>query len=80
MIMTTLPKKCNPCIDCPDRKVGCHGKCDKYKKFKDKMNKMRKEERSYHSIRSYRTAKIYQNGYSVKKNRKKSTLKSINKS
>lgn len=22
-----------PCKDCPDRVVGCHSKCEKYKKF-----------------------------------------------
>ena len=22
-----------PCLDCPDRAVGCHGKCEKYKEF-----------------------------------------------
>jgi hypothetical protein len=22
-----------PCKDCPDRKVGCHSSCDKYKSF-----------------------------------------------
>ena len=25
----------SPCKDCPDRQLGCHGKCDKYKDFKE---------------------------------------------
>lgn len=24
-----------PCLDCPDRTVGCHATCEKYKKYKD---------------------------------------------
>lgn len=28
-----------PCKDCPDREVGCHGKCDKYAQFKEERNK-----------------------------------------
>lgn len=23
-----------PCKDCPDRKLGCHGKCDKYSEYR----------------------------------------------
>ena len=25
----------NPCRECPDREVGCHGKCEKYAAWKD---------------------------------------------
>lgn len=35
------------CIDCKDRKVGCHSNCEKYKKFKKYRNNIlekRKEE------------------------------------
>lgn len=28
------PHKC-PCYECKERSVGCHGKCEKYKKFID---------------------------------------------
>ena len=79
MIMTSLSKKDNPCIDCINRRIGCHGSCSQYKEFKIKMSDMRKKEKEYHSTRSYRTADIYQNGYSIHKNQKKSILKSISK-
>lgn len=26
-----------PCKDCQDRQVGCHGKCNKYKKYKKEL-------------------------------------------
>lgn len=35
-----------PCINCCDREVGCHSKCDKYKKFRsdlDEKNRINKE-------------------------------------
>lgn len=41
-----------PCIDCCDREVGCHSKCDRYKKFrsdldeKNRINKERKDRQS----------------------------------
>lgn len=28
-----------PCKDCPDREVGCHGKCESYAQFKAERNK-----------------------------------------
>lgn len=27
-----------PCINCCDREVGCHSKCDKYKKFRSDLD------------------------------------------
>lgn len=24
-----------PCLDCPDRAVGCHGKCERYKAWQE---------------------------------------------
>lgn len=45
--MSDLP----PCKDCPDREVGCHDKCERYKKWKrytderrEIINKNREEE------------------------------------
>lgn len=35
--MSELPV---PCCDCTDRRVGCHGKCDKYKKFRKELKHM----------------------------------------
>lgn len=27
-------KKVSPCMDCRDRAVGCHGRCERYKEWK----------------------------------------------
>ena len=27
----------NPCKDCADREVGCHGKCEKYKAYRHEL-------------------------------------------
>lgn len=29
-----------PCHYCKDRKVGCHGKCDKYKEYRKVVDRM----------------------------------------
>lgn len=29
-----------PCHGCSDRRIGCHGKCDKYKQFKEAVEHM----------------------------------------
>lgn len=28
----------SPCYNCPDRKAGCHSKCEKYAAWKEKAN------------------------------------------
>ncbi len=38
-----LPKAA--CIDCETRKLGCHGKCEKYKEFKDELDRIREAKR-----------------------------------
>ena len=30
-----------PCLDCPDRKVGCHGGCPKYAEYKIEVDESR---------------------------------------
>ena len=38
----------NPCKrGCPDRAVGCHGWCEKYKLFCEKNEKLREEEKKW---------------------------------
>lgn len=44
-----------PCLNCQDRKLGCHSKCKEYKNFrklKDKENDRRKRE-AYKHGRNY---------------------------
>ena len=36
--------KISPCKDCPDRKTGCHSKCQKYIEY-DSANKARRGKR-----------------------------------
>ena len=35
----------SPCMDCPDRHEGCHGKCEDYKAYKAAKEKARENER-----------------------------------
>lgn len=60
----------SPCKDCPDREVGCHGRCDKYQEYVKKkdelMAKYKKEnylqrelaEDKYNQMARMRKAKI----------------------
>lgn len=34
------------CIDCKDRKVGCHGTCEKYKKWKESVDNNNEKRRT----------------------------------
>lgn len=34
----------NPCKDCQDRKVGCHGNCQPYKEWHEAYTNFKKEE------------------------------------
>lgn len=41
----------SPCKDCPDRVVGCHGKCEKYKAYRvevDNLYRLRAEKNYAH--------------------------------
>ena len=51
-------KKKSSCLNCPDRKVGCHGKCDKYKKFQNNVSKLRKAQRGGMEYRSAKYEKL----------------------
>lgn len=42
-----------PCLNCNDRVVGCHGKCEKYKSYRDKIDKIHKENRKNTDINLY---------------------------
>ena len=32
-----------PCKNCPDRELGCHGKCEKYQEYRTKVNEYNKK-------------------------------------
>lgn len=31
-----------PCKDCPDRFIGCHDECEKYKSFREELERCKK--------------------------------------
>lgn len=39
----TMPVASSPCLDCPDRVIGCHGDCEKYKAFKEERLELNRE-------------------------------------
>lgn len=43
----TKPK--TPCYGCPDRAVGCHGRCGRYAKFREGLNSWNDKNRVYHT-------------------------------
>ena len=48
----------SPCKDCPDRKVGCHGSCEKYARAKaayaEKAEEVFKVKRTYDDFDDYK--------------------------
>ena len=48
MILATLSKEKSSCYNCNDRRVGCHSKCDRYKKFRDDISTLRNVQRYGH--------------------------------
>lgn len=40
------PSKNCPCMDCPKRELGCHGKCPAYATFKAEVEEIRERERT----------------------------------
>ena len=39
----------SPCKDCQDRKVGCHGSCEKYKDFHERLRADRQKRREVYA-------------------------------
>lgn len=42
-----------PCNNCADRKVGCHGECEKYMAFVEANNERRNRERKEKELYAY---------------------------
>lgn len=69
-------KNDNPCFNCPDRHVGCHGKCERYQNWNTEHIKNREEYREkkaafmrdegYHVDTSKRLNQRKKRGYSGK--------------
>lgn len=45
----------NTCYDCPDRYIGCHSSCEKYKKFKNKLDIAKKNKNKDLAYRRYKS-------------------------
>jgi hypothetical protein len=41
-----------PCYECPDRAVGCHGKCERYIGWSEEYKKDKEPERSEKRVRN----------------------------
>lgn len=37
----------NSCINCKYRKIGCHNKCDSYKKYKEEIERINKNRKTF---------------------------------
>lgn len=51
-----------PCLNCTDRKLGCHGSCERYKEFQEKNEEIKAKERAekdiYAGYRDYKEEKF----------------------
>ena len=41
-----MKEKNNPCFNCPDRSIGCHGKCEKYQTWNAAHIELNRQKRS----------------------------------
>ena len=73
-IMVT-PKN-NPCFNCLSRHIGCHSKCEKYKKFKETVEVFREMQKRSKRYRSDRATQIYSEGYGSSR---KNSIKALGK-
>lgn len=48
----------SPCKECPDRKIGCHSKCEKYLKYRAKYDEINNKVRMYKLHGSERSSAI----------------------
>ena len=59
-MLPSLPKSYSSCLNCKDRKIGCHSKCEKYKNFKKALDHLRKNQCNGMEYRSDKIEKIKQ--------------------
>ena len=51
------------CYKCPDRKVGCHGYCEKYKELKEYYEEVRKQRSHATDFHIYSVRTIMKNKF-----------------
>ena len=51
------------CFQCPDRKVGCHGKCEKYKELKAYYEWIRKQKGYENEFHDYAVKTAMRNSF-----------------
>lgn len=54
----------NPCKDCEEREVGCHGKCEKYQAYRSDLDQVKQV------IRTQKETEAVADGYVVEMRRK----------
>ena len=42
-----------PCHHCPDRKVGCHSECHRYKVYQEQIDDLKKKKRVENDFKEY---------------------------
>lgn len=47
-----------PCLNCPDRHVGCHGRCEKYQSWNAEHQEYLKVKRQQEAINIYNAGKV----------------------
>lgn len=54
----------NPCKDCEDREVGCHGRCEMYQAYRSELDQVKQV------IRTQKETEAVTDGYVVEMRRK----------
>lgn len=49
------------CLDCEDRYLGCHDKCEKYKRFKELNEQQKTMEAEYYKKHGVKDFRYYRN-------------------
>ena len=64
------------CINCKDRKVGCHSICEKYLNEVKENEKLKEKKRIENNIRGYISTKYSKiRDYNIKNNKKKGRIR-----
>ncbi|MGN0733705.1 MAG: hypothetical protein ACI4LC_05985 [Emergencia sp.] len=56
-----------PCIECPDRQLGCHDCCEKYREYKEYSEDIKKKMRQDNEPAKFLKGESYNRKMAVKK-------------
>ena len=54
-----MGRVCSPCLDCKERREGCHAVCERYKAFEKQNAKERAAEHKKRFLNDYTTGIVY---------------------